>query len=325
MSMQARRLIRIFLIGLLILVILVVINQLAQLYGRINALHPILGTGYLLVVLVAALLMIGYPVFSMLKLPKALELPKADDVEAAMLYRQELIRRLNQNSLIREAGLPPLPLDASEEAVQQSLNVLNRKTRELTKRTASQVFITTAISQNGSLDGLFVLVSATKMVWQIAAIYNQRPNLKALTTLYLNVAATVLLAREIDDLDLLDEQLEPVFAALFGTTLSSLVPGATLAANLVLNSIIEGSANAFLTLRVGLITEKYVSSLVKPDRRIIKRNASLEACGLLAVVIKDNGNYLVQTILRLSKRGVVGAFKRSSEFWKKGETEYPTE
>jgi hypothetical protein len=36
-------------------------------------------------------------------------------------------------------------------------------------------WFTTAISQNGVLDGFFVLASLSRIVWRISHIYNQKP------------------------------------------------------------------------------------------------------------------------------------------------------
>jgi len=45
----------------------------------------------------------------------------------------------------------------------------------------------------------------------------------------------------------------------------------------VVNSVFSGAANAFLTLRVGIIAKRYCASLVLAERWAIRRAATVEA------------------------------------------------
>ncbi len=303
MTDKTLRSLKLFGVGLLFLTVIIFISQVLSLQQRINLVHPWVGWIFVLAVLAVAGYTIGYPVFMYIKLPRAMALPPEEDEEAQKKYQQHLILHLNRNKILEEKGLLPIPADADEALLLDKLGELNKETEKLTKRTASQVFLTTAVSQNGSLDGLFVMVSATKMVWQIATIYHQRPNPKDFIRLYINVAATVLLAREIEDLDVLDEQMEPMITTLFGSMLGSFVPGVNAAVNILVNSAIQGTANAFLTLRVGFIAQQYMGSLVRVERRRIKRSASLQAARLLGTIVSENAGYIRRAAMNLSKKG----------------------
>ena len=303
MTDKTLRSLKLFGVGLLFLAVIVFISQVLILQQRINLVHPWLGWLFVMTVLAVAGYTVGYPIFMYMKLPRAMGLPPEEDEEARKRYRQQLIQHLNRNKILEEKGLLPIPAEADDTFLMEKLGELNKEAESLTKRTASQVFLTTAVSQNGSLDGLFVLVSATKMVWQIAVIYHQRPNPKDFIKLYINVAATVLLAREIEDLDVLDEQMEPMITTLFGSMLGSFVPGVNAAVNILVNSAIQGTANAFLTLRVGFIAQQYMGSLVQMERRRIKRSASLQAARLLGAIVSENAGYIRKAAMNLSKKG----------------------
>lgn len=303
MADKTLRPLKLFGVGLLFLAVIIFISQVLMLQQRINLIHPWMGWLFVLAVVAITSYTIGYPVFMYIKLPRAMALPPEEDQEARKRYQQQLILHLNKNKTLGEKGLLPIPADADETLLQEKLDELNKETESLTKRTASQVFLTTAVSQNGSLDGLFVLVSATKMVWQIASIYHQRPNPKDFIRLYINVAATVLLAREIEDLDVLDEQMEPMITTLFGSMLGSFVPGVNTAVNILVNSAIQGTANAFLTLRVGFIAQQYMGSLVRLERRRVKRSASLQAVRLLGAIVSENAGYIRGAAMNFSKKG----------------------
>lgn len=303
MTDKTLRSLKLFGVGLLFLAIIIFISQVLMLQQRINLIHPWVGWLFVLAVSAVAAYTIGYPVYMYIKLPRAMALPPEEDEVARKMYQQQLVQHLNRNKILEEKGLLPIPADADEALLLDKLGELNKETEILTKRTASQVFLTTAVSQNGSLDGLFVMVSATKMVWQIASIYHQRPNPKDFIKLYINVAATVLLAREIEDLDVLDEQMEPMITTLFGSMLGSFVPGVNAAVNILVNSAIQGTANAFLTLRVGFIAQQYMGSLVRVERRRIKRSASLQAARLLGAIVSENAGYIRRAAMNLSKKG----------------------
>jgi hypothetical protein len=159
------------------------------------------------------------------------------------------------------------------------------------------------------LDSFFVLGTLTKMLWEVSKIYEERPSLARLVSLYGNVAATVLMARGIEDLDLLDEQVEPLIASILGGGMATLVPGAVMATNLVVNSITEGSVNALLTLRVGCIAQRYLTSVTIPERKALRRSATIEACGLLGEVMKDNTVLILKAFAKGARNAAKNTFK----------------
>jgi hypothetical protein len=180
------------------------------------------------------------------------------------------------------------------------LPVLDSLADDRLKASARQVFLSTAVSQNGSLDTLLVLAAQSKLVLRIARVYYQRPQLRELTYLYANVAGTAFVAGELEDLDLA-AQLQPVLAAAFGSAAGA-VPGLGVATSLFMNSVTTGAANAFLTLRVGIITKHYCRTLVKVDRSRIRRSAVLQATQLLGAVVFDGTKYVATAVGTATKR-----------------------
>jgi hypothetical protein len=53
------------------------------------------------------------------------------------------------------------------------------------------------------------------------------------------------------------------------------------------NSIVTGTANAFLTLRVGIIAKRYCGALVLPERRTVRRLAVAQAAQMLGTIARD--------------------------------------
>ena len=157
----------------------------------------------------------------------------------------------------------------------------------MVKRMATTVFLTTAVSQSGRLDALLVLAAQSRMVWRVAHLFYQRPSLRELMHLYGNVAATSFVAGELDDLEL-HEMIQPVVAGSLGAV-GGAIPGFQVFTSILVGSLLSGSANAFLTLRVGMITKDYCCSLVAEPRVRIRRAATAEAARLLSGIVKESG------------------------------------
>ena len=153
---------------------------------------------------------LAVPAVLLLKLPRSLKVP-ADDSGTEFDHHLVALKK----RLLRNDHVSALPLDTRAD-IEAALKVLGERADEVIQRTAGQVFITTAVSQNGSLDSVVVLAAQSKMTWALARLYYQRPSLRELAYLYGNVAATAFVAAEIEDLDLAG-QLEPVMSSVLGS------------------------------------------------------------------------------------------------------------
>ncbi len=238
------------------------------------------------------------PVIAILKRPTALFPPGDMDSDDYKLYIQKLANRLKSNPYLAEATIKADDFISVEAAIKK----LNEKADDRIKASASHVFVMTAISQYGALDAVIVILAQFRMIWQVAQLYNQRPTLRELTFLYGNVFATAFLASRLENLDLLEDQLEPVIASVMGSSLSSLTPAFNAAANIITSSIIQGSANAYLTLRVGVIAKSYCSSLVRQERSQIRRNAAVQAAAMLAKVLGESTYKVTRAVIRATAK-----------------------
>ncbi|MBI5564687.1 MAG: DUF697 domain-containing protein, partial [Chloroflexi bacterium] len=233
------------------------------------------------------------PLVIIVRLPQALVPPPESDLAAVEAYRGQLRQRLSNNPHLNDS-----PIDlSSETGLQAAIQQLDMRADQLTKQAASTTFVSTAISQNGRLDALMVLATQTRLVWQIAQLYQQRPHWRELLNLYSNVAVTALLVSEIEDLDI-SEQIEPIVASVLGSGVVGAVPGVgTVAVNILTNSLIEGTANAFLTLRIGSVTRQYCGALTKLEKRLVRRSATVAAAGLLGSIVRESASVVSKAIL----------------------------
>lgn len=255
------------------------VTQTVQVVGLADRVHPVLGTGVLWGLLLLYAVCALVPLVVMLRLPKPLRPPASEASPEFPAHLRALGLRLQGNPLLRGRAL------SSREDIEAALRVLDGRADEIIRGTGSQVFITTAVSQNGSLDGLMVLLAQTRMLGQIARVYYQRPTVRELAFLYGNVASTALVATQLDDLDL-TEQVQPLVSGVLGSAAGS-VPGLQAASSLLVNSIVTGTANAFLTLRVGIIAKRYCGALVLPERRALRRLAVSQAAQMLGTIVRD--------------------------------------
>jgi len=291
--------------GIFILLAMIIINQLYQIFVMTSAIDPELGKAVTALLGLVFAILFFLPMIGFIKLQKPLTVPDEADQTAYITYLTMLKKRFAKNKYLMKAGYQFDDAKPLKEQVQEAIDVLDRETLDVMNEASSTVFITTAVSQNGALDSLFVMYSVSKLIWKVSHIYNQRPNIKEIFYIYVNVAATVLMAREIEDLDFLDDEIEPVIDSLIGGTLSAFVPGTTAVVNIVISSLLQGTANAFLTLRVGAIARRYASSIQKTDKRLIKRSATLEAVVLLRKVVQQNSASIVKAFASASKKATI--------------------
>ena len=284
------------------LFVLTLIGHIADAADRIHtgAGQPVFWS--LIALLVATVLA---PTVWLLQMPRALRYPAAEDPQAMQTYRTRLRAHL--------ATLPQLAHLAihTDDEVHHALEQLRSEAEAETRRTAAAVLTSTALLQNGKLDGLVVLISQVQLVWRIARIYGLRPSPRQMSYLYGNVGASVLIASGIEEVDFA-ELTAPIVQAATPAAVAN-IPGLGGIGNLLTNSLASGSANAFLTLRVGLIAQAYCAPEHAPQRATIKHNAALRAAQLLGVIMKDCGTHISQAVYGRIKHSIVSTAQAAAD------------
>jgi hypothetical protein len=273
----------------------IVINQSAQLVELAGRAHPVAGQVVFWGLLAFYVACVVVPVTLWLRLPRSLVPPAHDAGPEFDRYLAGLRRRLFANPRVDGS---PQTRDEIEAAVLQ----LDGAADEITRKAASRVFLSTAVAQNGSLDALFVLGLQGKLVWEIAHVYGQRPSLRDLGWLYGNVVTAAFVAGEIEDMDL-SQQIQPVVQNALGAAAGA-VPGLQVAGSIIASSIVTGTTNAFLTLRVGVVTRRYCGALSRPDKRGLRRSAFTEAAGMLGNIASAGAKRVVAAVAKASGRTV---------------------
>ena len=215
----------------------------------------------------------------------------------------------NSRDWLAERGSDTAPTEHLEREIGAALTHLDERARQAIASHAAAVFASTAVSQSGRLDTLIVLAAQVRLVHQVAQIYVRRPPARELGRLYLNVGASAFVAGRIED-----NQLMAVLSAPIGAAIAGLVPisGTDPIISLLMKSLLEGSANAFLTLRIGALSKAYCGLRPSIDRGLQARSASLEATGLLADTITHGAGRIASATRKLVLQGALRGTSRAA-------------
>ncbi|PKD42414.1 DUF697 domain-containing protein [Rhodohalobacter barkolensis] len=301
MKREIRRVLTITAFAVSALILIVIVNQLIQFANFLGGIHPVFGQVSLILFLIVAAVAVLAPVWLYFKLPGRLIPPETDEGAEFDRYIENLSKRLGGNPIVKMDQV------SGVDDVREAIHVLDKESDKSIKRTANRAFITTAISQNGALDALFILGLQFRLIWEIAHIYAQRPTIKDLSYLYTNVMVTAFIASSIDEAEYY-EIVESSMSQGIGSVLS-FVPGTTM----VINSVITGSSNAFLTLRVGKVAQQYCGTLVKRRRQSIRNSATAEAAKMLAGIVYDGTKIVVKHIGKAPLRLASKPFRRGKK------------
>jgi len=255
-----------------------VVNQTAGVVSLMDRIDPVLGWITLVGLLSLYGGLIGVPVVLFLRLPRSLEPPVSEDDPDFPRHLERLQTRLAANPHLQGETIT-----TDKENLERAIAQLDGRADEIVKETAAIIFLSTAVSQNGKLDGAIVLAAQARMIWKLAHVYCQRPTLKDMTRLYANVAGTAFVAGALEEIDL-TEQVQPILSSTI-SSMAGVIPGFQIAAMILVNSVMTGSANAFLTLRVGMIAKRYCAGVVLPPKGALRRSASAEAAKLLGAIV----------------------------------------
>lgn len=279
------RAIKLIIIPILILFvlgfILFLVAQIANLVYLADRVDPLLGdfVFFGLILVVTALFLI--PLYTYLSLPKAIFPPEKEDPEALEAYHRSLISRYSRNKMLRRQGV----IINNMEDVKKGVKVLDEQADRIMRYNTIRTFAGTAISQNATFDSLIVFYFAMNTIWRVSMIYFQRTSFRQLLSLYSNVALIVIGAKLLEDqLDqYLEENIEEFVTELaahgaettasMGARATKIIPGL----GNVVESIVQGTFNGLMILRIGLITQKYCGATNAVSRKAIRRESFLEA------------------------------------------------
>ena len=239
-------------------------------------------------------ILLATPFVLWFRLPKRILPPETSEGAEFDRFLLDFKKRLSRHPRLRG-----LPLHSTAD-IEAALQTLDKHADDVVTSTASAVFLSTAVLQSGRLDVLVVFAAQTRLIWQIAHVYYQRPLLRDFVQLYANVASTAFIAAGIEDID-----VDVLVGTIFGSTVAA-IPGM----HLLASSVLSGSANAFLTLRVGMITKEYCRCTVRVEKAGLRRAATLKAAKLLGSIVREGTVKLSKATMTASRMKLSQVFDR---------------
>jgi len=293
----ARKMIIVLAVTITVCLVSLIVAGATSLISLADRIHPTAGTIVFWAVCLTAGFFALYCAIAYARLPAALVPPEEDSGPKHDAYLQSLRVRLAANPRTRD-----LPLVTKEE-IEKAVGHLSAQADLVVRRTASTVFLSTALMQNGRLDGLIVLFTQIQMVGRIARIYVQRPSPRELTRLYANVAGTAFIASGLESLDL-GEMVAPLAVSVV-PALKGGIPGLSGISALLVKCVSNGAANAFLTLRVGEVARRYCELTSQCPPELIRKSATAAAVQHLGRIVRENGALVVKKIWASTGRALI--------------------
>jgi hypothetical protein len=294
---SARKTIVVLAVTISVCLVSLIIAGAASLISLADRIHPVAGTIVFWAVCLAAGFFALYCAIAYARLPPALIPPEERSGPKHEAYLEALRIRLAANPRTRD-----LPIVTKEE-IEKAVGHLSAQADLVVRRTASTVFLSTALMQNGRLDGLIVLFTQIQMVGRIARIYVQRPSPRELVRLYANVAGTAFIASGLESLDL-GEMVAPLAVSVV-PALKGGIPGLSGISALLVKCVSNGAANAFLTLRVGEVARRYCELTSRCPAELIRKSATAAAVQHLGRIVRENGALVVKKIWASTGRALI--------------------
>ena len=237
--------------------------------------HPWVGWGFYIVLGLFVLRFIVWPTLKFLFTPE-LKGDERDRIEE--MESDELKSYIKKMSLTQQERDLFATAEGDLEGVKMILKKRDEEATKLIRKAALNVFIVTGISQNGSFDIITAFGMNLQMINRIVNLRHRRPSFTQLLELYVVIIASTLI------ISLTDNILDEIDTSeLFGSVAGGL-------AKALVSSSINGAMNAYMTLRIGKMTMKYLelgSKNFKQNRSKIRREVRRSAIKEVPAIAKS--------------------------------------
>jgi uncharacterized protein DUF697 len=274
-----------------------IVAGVTSLISLADRIHPIAGSVMFWTIVLGAAAAALYCAIIYAKLPGALIPPDETSGPKHDAYLEALRVRLATNPRIRGVSV------STNEEIESAIGVLSKEADSVVRKTASMVFLSTALMQNGRLDALILLFTQIQMVTRVARVYVQRPSPREMIRLYVNVAGTAFISSGLESLDL-GEMVAPLATSVV-PALKGGLPMLSGISALLVKCVSNGAANAFLTLRVGEVARGYCELTSRSSPELIRKSATAAAVQHLGRIVRENGALVVRKIWESTGRALI--------------------
>ncbi len=272
--------------GVLFILTLIIVGNILTIGDNLAEIHPIASYAFYGITVLLLFFLIIRPLFAVFSLPEIQASAFLDENKkdpgakvASKVARQLLSQgQLEEDEKVALKNLLKNNQDPSD-TLGRIFDTRLDQMDDIVHRHAKQVFVSTALSQNGRLDAFLVLAINFRMLKELISHYGYRPTYPQLVKTYTKVLSAALIADGIED-----TQFAEIFPMLSKGFLG-VIPGlGTLS-----SSLLQGTGNAFLTLRVGYITKNYYALANQGlSRRELRVKANRTAIKKLSLIVRES-------------------------------------
>ena len=262
-------------VAIILVVVISLVGNIITIADKASQIHPWVGYGFYIVLGLFVLRFILYPTLRFICTP-AMQGEQRDRLEE--MEPSELNRYISRMKLTQEEKELYAQAETPLEGVKNVLIYRDNEANKVVRQAALNVFIVTGISQNGSLDIITALGINLQMINRVVNLRHSRPTLTQLFELYVVIISSALIISITDNI--LDEiDTSEIFGSVAGGIAKTLI-----------SSSINGAMNAYLTLRIGKMTMRYLemgSKRFKQERKKIRREARKSAIKEVPLIAKQ--------------------------------------
>lgn len=289
--MVSRRSFIICAVALVSIVVISLVGNIITIGDKAAEIHPWLGWGFYIVLGLFLLCFVVVPTLKFIFTP---ELKGDERNEIDLMESDELRRYIKRLSLTQQERELFATAESELEGVKMIIRKRDEEATKLVRKAALNVFIVTGISQNGSFDIITAFGMNIQMINRLVNLRHRRPTFTQLLELYVVILSSTLIISLTDNiLDEIDGN------ELFGSVAGGL-------AKTLVASAVNGAMNAYMTLRIGKMTMKYLelgSKNFKQNRSKFRREARRSA-------LKE-----VPAIAKSGVESISGTMKNSAKSW----------
>lgn len=281
-------------VGVIIIFAVILISSALSIGERIRAISI-----YLEIVFYVALILVVYfaiirPIVVIVKSPSLSIVTSMDGTsrKTIKIYKKVAKRIVKNNDLPNDQVLLLTKYRNNEELLVNISYVFGKtispNLNKIILNNAKTVLLSTAICQSSRFDMLTVFAINLRMIKELVLACGFRPSMKNLSKLTVNVFATALIAEGLGNLKL--EDIMPKTTLNLVSEIPLLGKG--------LDSLVDGVANALLSIRIGCVARRYLYSDGDVVTKESIRNAAYkEALLIIPQVLADTVSFFPKKII----------------------------
>ncbi len=289
-------------VAIFMVVAISLVGNIITIGDKAAEIHPWVGWGFYIVLGLFVLRFIVWPTLKFIFTPelKGDKRDRIDEMEEGEL--NSYIKRLSFTQQERDLfATAETPLEGAKMVIRKR----DEEATKLIRKAALNVFIVTGISQNGSFDIITAFGMNIQMINRLVNLRHRRPSFTQLLELYVVILSSTLI------ISLTENILDEIDASeLFGSVAGGI-------AKTLIASSVNGAMNAYMTLRIGKMTMKYLelgSKNFKQNRSKLRREARRSAIKEVPAIAKSGLESIKESVksTTMDKLSLLNPLKKST-------------